>query len=368
MPPKKGNGNRKGKNPVKKQVVVQQPTELSSSDDESWALLQELHAKVANMEARRFERQVDRSKDITPRRSPRESKGKRKGELRALTSELMRRFDVLESEQGRKSPGCAGDRSTVAEATERVGRKHRRVEAVEEADPGEGTANEGCHYEDPYADMPREVEVAGNGRRGGEMRETRKKIMIVGHSYIFWAARYAANSHWGSDLGLGAQASISWKGRRGMRWIQLGRVTAFDSSPPDILLIHLGGNDLPQVPGKALILDILRDLARLHASYPLMRICWSTIVPRRVWRGALNVDRINYARRLVNREVCRGICTGGLGAVIGHHSIRPANLECFRNDGVHLSVTGLDKFLDDLRGGLLVELGVLGGHMGHSGC
>ena len=192
--------------------------------------------------------------------------------------------------------------------------------------------------------------------------------MIVGHSYVFWAARYAASSRWGSNLGLGALASISWKGMRGMQWVQFGRLTAFGSTPPDILVVHLGGNDLPRLPGKALILDILRDLRRLHMLYPAMRIVWSTIIPRLTWRGAGNMDKVNKARRQVNKEICRGVSKGGLGSVVSHHRIHISNVEYFHEDGVHLSEAGLDIFLDDVRGGLLLELGLSGGHMGHSRC
>ena len=80
--------------------------------------------------------------------------------------------------------------------------------------------------------------------------------MIIGHSYVYWAAHYATSSPRGDDLGRGAHAYITWKGICGMQWIQFGRMTAFDQTPPDILVIHLGGNDLSGLSGKAVILDI----------------------------------------------------------------------------------------------------------------
>ena len=51
--------------------------------------------------------------------------------------------------------------------------------------------------------------------------------------------------------------------------------------------------------------------------------------------------------------------------MINHHRIISSNTEYFRSDGVHLSDAGLDIFLDDIKGGLLSELGQLGGNMGH---
>ncbi|XP_072854614.2 uncharacterized protein LOC140706831 [Pogona vitticeps] len=366
MPPKKGGGKKKGKDPVRRKVARQQSPSQSSSEEESWAMLKELQAKMANMEAMRLERQASGGNEVTPRRSSRKSKGKRKAELKALTCELTRRFDVFESEQGQEQGDQDGGEGTSMESWNTGGRKRRRTGAASSADAGEGTSYGYDPYDDTATYTPGAAEAMRKDKWGGEMPEARWNVLIVGHSYIYWAARYAAASHWGSDLGLGAQASITWRGMRGMRWIQLGRLTAFGCSPPDILVIHLGGNDLPQVPGKALILDILRDLERLHALYPRMRIVWSTIIPRLHWRGAKNMDRVNNARRLVNKEVCRGVSKSGLGSVIGHRRILTSNLGYFREDGVHLSEAGLDILLDDLRGGLLEEFGLLGGLMGHS--
>ena len=75
--------------------------------------------------------------------------------------------------------------------------------------------------------------------------------------------------------------------------------------------------------------------------------------------------KVNKASRRVNKEICRGVSKCGLGSVIDHHRIQVSSLEHFRKDGVHLSDAGLDIFLEDIRGGLLVELGVPSGYMGH---
>ena len=52
---------------------------------------------------------------------------------------------------------------------------------------------------------------------------------------------------------------------------------------PDVLLVHLGGNDLPRLSGKALVLDIMHDFKWLNARYPSMRILWSMIIPWLAW-------------------------------------------------------------------------------------
>ena len=68
------------------------------------------------------------------------------------------------------------------------------------------------------------------------------------------------------------------------------------------------------------------------------------------------------AQRGVNHKVCREVCNG-LGLVIGHQEIRVNRPELFRHNGVHLLNMGLEIFLKDFKGGLLLELERLdGGH------
>ena len=157
--------------------------------------------------------------------------------------------------------------------------------------------------------------------------------MIIGHSYVLWAARYAATSACGSNLGLGTRAQIEWKGLQGMQWGQLCRVAAFGLHPPDVWIIHLGSNDLARYGGKALILDVICDLIWLRVLYPEMSILWSTIIPWLMLRAA------KLVQRNVNREVCRAVCNG-FGLVIGHREICTDRPEHFWHGGVHLSDRG----------------------------
>uniref|UniRef100_A0ABM5GIN4 Uncharacterized protein isoform X2 n=1 Tax=Pogona vitticeps TaxID=103695 RepID=A0ABM5GIN4_9SAUR len=367
MPPKKGGGNKKGKAPAKRRPAPQVSPPRSSSDEESWAAIRDLQAKVAILEAKKREKQAPGGGEVTPRRSARDTKGRRRAEMRAMTQELTRRLNAVDSEQEQDGDGWNVDKGTTSGGAT-GGRKRKRNEAADCAGVAEGTSAGYDPYDEPSTSSQGafEASCATGAVPDGVMLDVRRNVTIVGHSYVFWAARYAASSRWGNDLGLGALASIFWKGMRGMQWVQFGRMAVFGNTPPDILVVHLGGNDLPQLPGKALILDILRDLGRLHALYPAMRICWSSIIPRLIWRGARDMVKVHKACRRVNKEICRGVSNRGLGSVIHHHRLQISNSEYFRDDGVHLSEAGLDIFLEDLRGGLLAELGVPGGYMGHS--
>ena len=51
----KRGGSKKGKAPVKRQVVPQVSPPQSSSDEESWDMLKDLQAKVANLEAKKLD-------------------------------------------------------------------------------------------------------------------------------------------------------------------------------------------------------------------------------------------------------------------------------------------------------------------------
>ena len=86
---------------------------------------------------------------------------------------------------------------------------------------------------------------------------------------------------------------------------------------------------------------------------------WLTIIPQLIWRYACNFSPINTVWKSVNREVCRAVCSS-LESVVGHQRISLDRPEFFQ---LHLSDAGLDVFLEESRGGLLLELDKLdGGH------
>lgn len=152
---------------------------------------------------------------------------------------------------------------------------------------------------------------------------------------------------------------MQWLGRRGLQWSGLLHLLfhEFVGPPPKVLVIHLGGNDLGLVKGKALILQAHADFQLIRERWPGTLIVWSAMVPRRVWRGALNPLAIDKARRKANRELQR-ILESGIGVFLPHPSINAGQSELYRHDGVHLSERGMDIFLEDLRHGLRGALGL----------
>lgn len=151
---------------------------------------------------------------------------------------------------------------------------------------------------------------------------------------------------------LAIRRRLYWIGRSGLRWSSvLHLFLDFISTPfPEILVIHAGGNDLGKIKSVELVRRMKRDLTKLHERFPAMKIVFSCITQRRVWRGA-NPAKINKARVWVN-SVMAAFVRGLGGTSIGHPEIKFDRAGLFRRDGVHLSDVGNDIFLKNLQLGI----------------
>ena len=69
---------------------------------------------------------------------------------------------------------------------------------------------------------------------------------------------------------------------RAERHAVVKEVTSQDAlpMPPDILLVHLGGNDLAQRTSKSLIVQVIEDLQAIKPKVPGVELIWSNTVPR----------------------------------------------------------------------------------------
>ena len=124
-------------------------------------MLKDLQAKVANLEAKKLERQALRDRKVTPRRSDRDTKGRRRAEMRALTQDLMRRFDALESEQDHKVEGQNMDKGSTAAPMGTGGQKRKRMEAADCQDAEEGTSYGHEPFDEPSTSLQGAVEAPG---------------------------------------------------------------------------------------------------------------------------------------------------------------------------------------------------------------
>lgn len=149
-------------------------------------------------------------------------------------------------------------------------------------------------------------------------------------------------------------AKVMWLGRRGMRWERL-LPTLFQQhascSPPQVLLIHLGGNDMGLLKGKALILQARADFQTIRQWWPGVVIVWSCMLPRFNWKEGIDHKVMERARKKVNAEIFNDLLRHG-DFSIQHQAIGLSRRELYRQDGIHLSDIGNDIFLGDLQKGL----------------
>ncbi|KAM4020116.1 uncharacterized protein ACNLHF_000667 isoform 3-T3 [Anomaloglossus baeobatrachus] len=180
-------------------------------------------------------------------------------------------------------------------------------------------------------------------------------VWIMGHSFVFWGALRAAVRPNGKQLGLPSSlARVTWIGKRGMQWHQLLKEIQYHVEfyrPPDVLLIHLGGNDLAIRTSRHLVRNIKLDMLNLWRSYPETVVVWSDIVARQMWRTARSVARINNTRIKVNKKITKFVLENG-GVAIRHQMLENTKEQFWRDDKVHLNDIGLDIWMLGIQEGV----------------
>ncbi|XP_075039044.1 uncharacterized protein LOC142099473 isoform X3 [Mixophyes fleayi] len=195
------------------------------------------------------------------------------------------------------------------------------------------------------------------GADGFSVKKTR--IWVVGHSFIFWAAKHRIAERWS---GFTHPVDIRWLGKRGMVWAALIPTLGEEievHGTPDIVVIHLGGNDVGKGKSLDLIINIREDLAQIHARWPSMKVCWSNIIPRLSWRSSIPPATLIKVVKKINGYARQNI-RGTQGVVISHPGLTVDKRHLFRADGVHLSPVGtvlfIERIFSELKG-LVFSLG-----------
>ena len=176
-----------------------------------------------------------------------------------------------------------------------------------------------------------------------------KNVWIFGHSLVDWAEKRAKSPEFGMQLGMDPNSvRVWWKGVQGMTWDQLVpqlHQLKLNWPNPDLLLIHLGGNDINKSTTEELLSSIKRELNSIRNIFPQCLIVWSDILPRRFWKqGSTPVEDVDKAvdkiRDMINRRVHTMVAELG-GTAVTHENI---GSELYRPDGIHLSGRGFDTF------------------------
>ena len=150
-------------------------------------------------------------------------------------------------------------------------------------------------------------------------------------------------------------ASIAWWGIGGLTWSGLRRSVESQvllCTPPKIIALHLGGNDLARAPCTAITNQISKEIRYLRAAFPQTVLIWINILDRVNWRtNHFTRKTINSKRKRINRHGASWVKSTGPSdtLVIDIDASTPG---VFLADGVHLSEVGLKFYLDALKDSL----------------
>ncbi|XP_029474184.1 uncharacterized protein LOC115100103 isoform X2 [Rhinatrema bivittatum] len=211
---------------------------------------------------------------------------------------------------------------------------------------------------------------SGSSRRGGwhaasgqekevpveaELRVRRGEqecAWVVDHSFVHWAHHRAERRPYGSNLYLEElQWSIKWFSWRGMKWdglLTFLQQCVMENGVPQILLIHLGGNDIGKWSCREMVSKIRKDFATIMNGMPHTVLGWSDIIVR---YQCLDSPIWYRGVRKLNKQIGKWLERQG-GFWVKHEWSREVIPGLFRSDGVHLSDVGINLFNNTLQEGL----------------
>lgn len=151
-----------------------------------------------------------------------------------------------------------------------------------------------------------------------------------------------------------SKAIIRWLGTEGLTWDcvrpSAARYSLLDQ-PPDILVVHAGGDDLGTIPIRDLIKHIGYDMLRLQSLFSGSVVVWSEIVKRPNWPQANTKKGLDRACIKVNKAATKFLAKSGV-VVIRHRRLEYGIQELYEEDGLRLNSEGNDIWCEDIREGI----------------
>ncbi|XP_068087913.1 uncharacterized protein [Hyperolius riggenbachi] len=186
-------------------------------------------------------------------------------------------------------------------------------------------------------------------------------VWLIGHSFIYWAKKRASIRPYSLNLGLNEEEFlILWFSQQGMRWRNLmGSILQWLKvwPAPDVVVLHLGGNDLGKSNTRSLLWRMKENMLRLRGLLPNTIFAFSEIIPRLVWLSHQELFFLERIRR-VNFAISKFMPAIN-GVSFRHLELEGGLRSLYRNDLVHLSEIGLDIFNMGLQD--VIELAAGGG-------
>lgn len=174
-----------------------------------------------------------------------------------------------------------------------------------------------------------------------------KNILMIGSSIIYWAHQraIAVNS---TDLGL-QNCHVSWHGIRGMKWMSFTKTfnNLTQDITPDIVIIHLGSNDISYHSVLPLINKMRNDMEFCMEKFSDTLFIFSELLSRKFWGNIEGWEGENKKLQ-INKEMGSFLRKRG-GKTIAHEKIYWRNNSLFRRDGIHLTEKGNDILLADFK-------------------
>lgn len=148
-----------------------------------------------------------------------------------------------------------------------------------------------------------------------------------------------------TNLGL-SDNKVHWMGTSEMHWNQLLptlHLKMMFNTPPTVLLIHLGGNDLVDIKQAKLMKSMRKDLKYIGSVFPNAYLVWSDILPRRHWRDMdftpKNLSNINERCKrikLIVLSIGKELWSGSIYIIHEMETLTPG---LFKQDQTLLSFT-----------------------------
>ncbi|XP_070790700.1 uncharacterized protein [Pituophis catenifer annectens] len=196
------------------------------------------------------------------------------------------------------------------------------------------------------------ITVVPSAEGVGNVQPAPKEVWICGNSVILASKKRAQSHPHGLQLGIStSRANVYWHGIQSMMWTQLIPLLHeiyHVRSPPSVIIIHLGEDDLFPENNTSVIISMKNDLGILKRAFPDTVIVWSSLLPRRIWKNDPKPRYTETAQILVNK-IMVNYCNKIGVHFLSHNSITSDKSDLFLPDVSDLTDEGVDIFIADLK-------------------